>query len=108
VCALFGGCRTTAELEAEREAEFQTLVGGSMADFMRRTSLTPSDMYPTSSGRTFVVHGPASTIVLPGNGFAPTVGRSFQCQMLVDTADADGKGTADSWRVTRITRSGPC
>lgn len=107
-CALFGGCRTTAELEAERDAEFQSLVGGTMADFMRRTSLTPSDMYPTSSDRTFVVYGPTSTVVLLGSGFVPTVGRTFQCQRLVDTTDADGKGTADSWRVTRITRSGPC
>lgn len=79
-----------------------------MSDFMRRTSLTPSDMYPTSSGRTFVVHGPASTIVLPGSGFVPTVAAHRQSKLLVDTADADGKGTADSWRVTRITRSGPC
>lgn len=66
-CALFGGCRTTAELKAERDSEFQTLVGGTMADFMRRTSLTPSDMYPTNSGRTFVIYGTASTIVLPGS-----------------------------------------
>lgn len=104
---LLCACRTTAELEAERGAEFRTLVGGSMADFMRRTSLTPSDMYPTSSGRTFV-YGPASTIVLPGSGFVPTVAAHRQCKMLVETADADGKGTADSWRVTRIMRSGPC
>ncbi|MGE7469785.1 hypothetical protein ACQKLX_10105 [Bosea sp. NPDC003192] len=79
-----------------------------MADFMRRTSLTPSDAYPTSSGRTFVVHGPTTSIVVPGSYGAPTVGRSFQCQMLVETEAADAKGTADSWRVTRITRSGPC
>jgi hypothetical protein len=107
-CALVGGCRTTAELEAERDAEFQTLVGGSMADFMRRTSLTPSDMYPTSSGRTFVVYGPASTIVLPGSGFMLTMAAHRQFKMLVETTDADGKGTADSWQVTRITRNGPC
>ncbi len=52
-CALFVGCRTTAELEAERDAEFQTLVGGSMADFMRRTGLMPSAMYPTRFGLKF-------------------------------------------------------
>jgi len=90
-CALFGGCRTTAELEAERDAEFQTLVGGSMADFMRRTSLTPSDMYPTSSGRTFVVYGPASTIVLPGSGIVPTVAAHRQCKA-IDACGHSGDG----------------
>ncbi|VVT44292.1 conserved hypothetical protein [Bosea sp. 62] len=79
-----------------------------MADFMRRTSLTPSDMYPTSSGRTFVVYGPASTIIVPGRGFVPTVAAHRQCKMLVETIDADGKGSADSWHVSLITRSGPC
>lgn len=60
---LLCACRTTAELEAERDAEFQTLVGGSMADFMRRTSLTPSDMYPVhalaTSGQSFCKAAPA-------------------------------------------------
>ncbi|MCP4562754.1 MAG: hypothetical protein GY873_21405 [Bosea sp.] len=79
-----------------------------MADFMRRTSLTPSDMYSTSSGRTFVVYGPASTIVLPGSGFVPTVAAHRHCKMLVETTDADGTGTADNWRVMRITRTGRC
>ena len=67
-----------------------------MTDFMRRTSLTPSDMYPTSSGRTFVVYGPASTIVLPGSGFVPTVAAHRQCKMLIETTDIDGRGTTGS------------
>ena len=77
-----------------------------MSDFMQRTSLTPSSACPTSSGRIFVVHGPTTSIVIPGSYGAPTVGRSFQCQMLVETEATDAKGTADSWRVARITRSG--
>lgn len=73
-----------------------------MADFMRRTSLTPSDMYPTGSGRTFVVNGSAGAIVIPGSGFVPIGAAHRQCKMLVETIGAEGKGTADSWRVTRI------
>lgn len=107
-CVLIGGCRTTAELEAERDAEFRSLVGGTMTDFSRRTGLTPSEMYPTNSGRTFVVYGPASTIVVPGSGFVPTVAAHRQCKILVDTIAADDKGTADSWRVTQVTRSEAC
>lgn len=79
-----------------------------MADFMRRTSLTPSDAYATGSGRSFLVFGPSTALVLPGSYGAPTVARSFQCRMLVETEALDAKGTADTWRVTRITRSGPC
>lgn len=79
-----------------------------MADFMRRTSLTPSDMYSTSSGRTFVVNGPASTIVLPGSYGVPTIGHAVQCQMLIDTVATDGKGIADSRQATQISRSGNC
>jgi hypothetical protein len=103
-----GACRTNQELQAERDAEFQTLVGGTMADFIRRNSLTPSDMYPTSSGRTFVVYGRSTTIVLPGSGFVPTVAANRQCKMLVETVATDAQGTADTWRVTGISRSGPC
>ena len=79
-----------------------------MADFMPRTGLTPTDMYPTSSGRTFVVNGPASTIVIPGSYGVPTVAAQRQCRMLVDTVATDTKGLADTWRVTQITRSGAC
>jgi hypothetical protein len=77
-CALFGGCRPSEVAAADRTAEIQTLVGGSMADFIRRTGLTPSDMYPTSSGRTFVVNGPVSTSVLPGFYGVPSRGRLSQ------------------------------
>ncbi|MCO5089887.1 hypothetical protein [Bosea sp. (in: a-proteobacteria)] len=79
-----------------------------MADFMRRTSLIPSSAYPTGSGRSFIVYGATTSIVTPGSYGTPSVGRSFQCQMLVETEATDAKGTADSWRVTRINRSGPC
>ena len=79
-----------------------------MADFMRRTSLTPSSAYPTGTGRTFVVPAPTTSIIERGTYGAPTVGRSFHSQMLVDTIATDGLGTADTWTVTRITRSGLC
>jgi hypothetical protein len=106
LCLAAAGCTTNAEIAAQRDAEFQSLVGGTMADFMRRTGLTPTDMYPTSSGRTFVVNGPASTIVVPGSYGVPTIAAQRQCRMLIDTETTDGKGTADSWRVARITRNG--
>lgn len=100
------GCTTNAEIAAQREAQFQSLVGGTMADFIRRTGLTPTDMYPTSSGRTFIVNGPASTIVIPGSYGVPTVAAQRQCRMLIDTVAIDGKGLADTWRVIGIARNG--
>lgn len=108
IAVIAGGCRTAEEALAEREAEFQTLVGVTMADFMRRTGLTPTDMYPTSAGRTFVVNGPIRTIVLQGSYGVPTVAAQNQCRMMVETEAIDGRGAADSWRVTRITRNGAC
>jgi len=63
-------------------------------------------MYPTSSGRTFVVLGSTSAIVVPGSYGVPTIAAQRQCRMLVDTVATDRSGTADSWRVTAITRNG--
>jgi len=37
LCLAVAGCTTTAEIAARRDAEFQALVGVSMAEFMRRT-----------------------------------------------------------------------
>lgn len=77
-----------------------------MAGLMRRTGLTPNDMYPTSSGRTFIVNGPASTSVIPGSYGVPTIAAQRQCRMLIDTVAIDGRGLTDAWRVTGITRNG--
>lgn len=79
-----------------------------MAELSRRTGLAPSDAYPTNSGKTFVVPGPSSRIVQPGFNGMPAIARSYQCQMLVDPEATDTHATADSWRVTRISHSGPC
>lgn len=63
-------------------------------------------MHPTCSGLTFIVNGPARTIVVPGSYGVPTIAAQRQCRMLIDTVAIDGKGLADTWRVTAIARNG--
>ncbi|WP_156041772.1 lipoprotein [Bradyrhizobium sp. URHD0069] len=109
---LLAGCQTGAEyqakVESERAARLQTHVGRSMADFSRDTGMVPSSMYDVSTGRVFVVDGPAVTLALAPNGFTPGVARTFACRIQLETVSMNRTGDAHDWRITGVNSTGPC
>lgn len=96
---LFVGCVTTDD----RYARLKPYIGQSMADFSRATGLTPSDMYNTADGRTFVVNGPTTTVTV-----SPGVAVNGGCKMLIETTATNKSGSADDWRIVAINATGPC
>jgi hypothetical protein len=109
---LLTGCQTGAEYQAkvdsDRAARLQTHVGRTMADFSRDTGMVPSSMYDISTGRVFVVDGPAVTLALAPNGFTPGVARTFACRIQLETVSTNRTGGADDWRITGVSSTGPC
>ncbi|MDR4305676.1 hypothetical protein IHQ68_03440 [Chelatococcus sambhunathii] len=86
-------CRTTAAVEQDFSTRLQGYKGGTIAQFISRTTVTPSDAYPTSEGKVFVVSGDY---------------RAPACKMLIHARARDASGTADSWIIERFTWVGPC
>ena len=51
VAMTLGGCQTAAEVQQAQQAQMESVVGLTMADFSARTGLTPSDAYAVAGGR---------------------------------------------------------
>jgi hypothetical protein len=76
-----GGCQTAAEVQQAQQAQMQSVVGLTMAEFSARAGLTPSDAYDVSGRRVFVVQGRTVATVVPGSYRAPMVANSLTCRI---------------------------
>lgn len=106
------GCQTGAEYQAQVDASLDArlngYVGMTMADFMAATSLLPSSAYPVDGGKVFVIEGQPVYMTLPATTVTPAITRASSCQLQVQTLQMDTRGAADSWKIVRFSRNGPC
>jgi hypothetical protein len=108
------GCQTTANQQAQVNASLDQRLtaynGATMADFMGKTGMMPSDYYPVSEGRVFIFQGSPIYMTLPATAVTPAVTRSSACQLLIRAVrigPAGGVG-ADNWKIMGTQRTGPC
>lgn len=87
----------------DRYARLKPYIGQSMTAFMRSTGLTPSDSYDTTTGKTFIVNGPAMAVAV-----SPGLTVAGGCKMQIDTVATSTRSTADDWRIVTIDAQGPC
>ncbi|RVO95016.1 hypothetical protein [Sinorhizobium meliloti] len=106
------GCQTNAEYQAgvdrDLDGRLARFNGSTMAVFIAQTGLVPANAYPVGSGRVFVIDGPPVYVTLPATQVTPSVTRSSACRLLVTTARAGERNTADDWEIVGLQRSGPC
>lgn len=105
-------CQTTQEYQAQVDAGLDQRLaayhGRTMADFIARTGLAPSDYYPVSSGRVFIVQMTPVVVTLPATNVTPAISRADACRLMLETERIGDGATADDWRITGTTRRGPC
>jgi hypothetical protein len=97
VClVVVAGCNGREQIYAQEDARFNSFLGLTMAEFMQKTHVVPSNAYPVGGGRMFVAD--------KRNPLNP----NFGCSMLI-TTEANGAGsTAEGWTITAISRDGGC
>lgn len=105
-------CQTTQEYQVKVDASLDQRLaayhGRTMADFIARTGLVPTDYYPASDGRVFIVQMTPVVLTLPATNVTPAIYRADACQLMLETERVGDGATADNWRVTGTTRRGPC
>lgn len=105
-------CHTSEQYQAsaarDRDARLASFNGSSMAAFSAQTGLLPTNAYPITNGRVFVVDGPTIFVTLPATHVTPAVTRSSVCRLLITTAQVGKTGTADDWEILGTQRSGRC
>jgi hypothetical protein len=87
----------------ERSEQLKPYIGLTMADFMRKTSIEPSDSYDTSHGRMFLIEGPDAAVTV-----SPGVVVQGGCRIFVETIAIGTRSAADNWRITGITANNRC
>jgi hypothetical protein len=96
------GCQTAERVEADRSDRLSAFKGCTMADFSGETGLTPSNFYPITGGRMYVVDGPP--VVTSYGGYSSV----SVCRLLIQTEPNGPTGTADAWTIVGTTRTGSC
>jgi hypothetical protein len=107
-----GGCQTNeayrAAQENELSARLEGYTGVTIADFIARTGMTPTDAYPVSQGKVFIFRTDPVYVTLPATNLTPAITRSSRCQLLIRAVNRAGTAGADQWIIEGTERSGNC
>lgn len=106
------GCQTQVEYQAKIDQGLDLRLGSytglPVSVFMANTGLAPSNAYDVTGGRIFVVEGNPVYLTLPATAVTPAVTRTSVCRLQIQTVATSKNGTADDWKITGTTRTGPC
>lgn len=108
------GCQTGEQYQAQVNASLDQRLtaynGATMAEFMSRTGMLPTDAYPVGDSKVFVFAGPTTFLTLPATNVTPAVTRSTACRLMIRAVHIGGQngGGADNWKIVGTQRTGPC